>query len=130
MTLADTPVEKDEILSRFILQSRWIRNSDNTIRHEAFMPHPDSIDLSVTRQRNLEELEIWRLGEEVSNLSNRTLYGRGDISAGSVIEQNLFIEPSEPPLNHANIKGFPGDKSKQKLIAMELSSNAVFVSNS
>lgn len=127
MSLADVPVDGKELLSRFILFSKWIRTSDNTVRPEAFVPHPH-VDLSVTRQRDLTEGELWRLGQNVSEIRNCTLYGRADLEAEIVITNRLIIEPSEPPLNHANIKGYPEEKSAQKLIAMELALKSVFVS--
>lgn len=68
-----------------------------------------------------------RLGRNVSVLRNCTLYGRADIMANHVKQNNLTVEPSEPPLNHANIKGYPVEKSAQKLVAMELAAKAVFV---
>jgi hypothetical protein len=127
MSLADTPVDKNEILSRFILYSKWIRG-DNTIRPEAFVPHPH-IDLSVTRQKNITESKLWELGNDVAVIRNRILHGRADIAAESIFLNRLIIEPSEPPLNHANIKGFPEEKSEQKLIAMELASKSEFIAN-
>ena len=125
MSLINVPVTGDEILSRFILFSNWIRSSDNTIRPEAFMPHP-WFELSVTRQKNLTEDEIWYLGRYVSSIRSRTLYGRADVSADVVISNGLTVEPSEPPLNHANIKGYPVDKSEQKLKALIIASEARF----
>lgn len=125
MSLADIPVDETENLSRFILFSKWFR-SDNTIKPDAFIPSPH-VELSVTRQRNISESELWDLGKAVSTIRKCTLYGRADISAEPVMKQNLTIEPSEPPLNHANIKGYPEDKSKQKLIALELAAEASFI---
>jgi hypothetical protein len=125
MSLADIPVDKTENLSRFILFSKWFR-SDNTIKPDAFVPSP-YVELSVTRQINISEIELWDLAKEVSVIRKCTLYGRADILAEPVMKQNLTIEPSEPPLNHANIKGYPEDKSKQKLIALELAAEASFI---
>lgn len=127
MSLADTPVATDEILARFILFSKWIRTSDNTIRPEAFIPHP-YVDLSVTRHGDLLEKELWQLGENVAESRKSNLYGRADIRAEFVIINNLTVEPSEPPRNHANIKGYPVDKSAQKLIALQLAADSVFIS--
>ena len=125
MSLLNVPVTGDEILSRFILFSKWIRPSDKTIKPEAFIPHP-WLELSVTRQKNLTEYEIWHLGRYVSSIRSCTLYGRADISADVVISNGLTVEPSEPPLNHANIKDYPADKSEQKLKALIIASEACF----
>ena len=126
MSLANIPVENSEILSRFILYSKWIRSSDHTIKPEAFMPHPH-IDMSVTRQMGLSETELWQLGRNVADTRCCTLYGSADIEAGAVKSKKLSVEPSEPPRNHANIKGYPEEKSAQKLIAMDMASKAVYI---
>jgi fatty-acyl-CoA synthase len=50
-------VDADESLARYVLYSRQIRKSDETIRPEAFIPHPYQ-ELSVTRHREATEEEI------------------------------------------------------------------------
>lgn len=127
MSLAEIPVDPGEILARFVLYSKWIRNSDRTIKPEAFMPHP-YVDLSVTRHRDISENELWQLGRSVAESRTCTLYGRADIKAEYVVLKKLTIEPSEPPRNHANIKGYPDDKSAQKLVAIELALYSAYIS--
>jgi hypothetical protein len=125
MSLRDVPVGSDEILARFVLFSEHIRKSNNTVRHECFMPHPHQ-ELSVTRHKNINEEELWNLGKDVSETRQKTLYGRADIKAEDIIKQELSIIPSEPPKNHANIKSFPSNKAEQKQIAMQIAAKAVF----
>ena len=59
MTAPDPPpaITDDELLARFMLFSRWIRE-DRTLRPDGFMPSPNS-DLSVTRQFGLSEVALW-----------------------------------------------------------------------
>ena len=120
------PVQNGEMLARFILFSRWVRQ-DKKIRPAAFIPHPWP-DLSVTRHIGLHADELWSLGEDVSTLRARPLLGRADIQAIDVMKQSLKIEPTPTPRNHANITGWPPDKSAQKSLAQELAAASTFVS--
>lgn len=124
------PVSSDEQLARFILFSRWIRSSDpvKTVKPDAFIPYPYP-DLSVTRHKNLSEKGLWRIGQNIAAARPATLYGRADIRAAKVREQSLDVEPKPVPdnLNHANVVGWPADKSAQKIIAQELAAKAKFV---
>lgn len=119
------PVADDELLARFVLVNKWVR-SDQTVRQDAFIPHPH-VDLSVTRHIGLSEQELWHLGQSVANKRALPLYGRADIQALVVKRQSLRIEPTPEPKNHANITGWPSDKSAQKSIAQEIAAAARFV---
>ena len=44
--------------------------------------------------------------------------------ATTVRETGLTIDPDNDPPRHANILGWPEEKSEQKLIALELSESA------
>jgi hypothetical protein len=121
------PVAADEWLSRYILYSNHIRNSNNTIKPNAFMPHPHQ-DLSVTRHLDLEQEAIWSLGEDVARERGKQLYGRAVNQASTYIEQKLKVLPD--PLfgnpNHANVTGWP-DKEAQKIIAMEIAAKSEYI---
>jgi hypothetical protein len=120
------PVSAEETLARFVLYNRWIRASNNTVRPEAFMPHPYQ-KLSVTRHLGLSDQELWDLGRDVATSQQMPLLGRADIQVDTVLRQGLTIKPDEPPRNHANIEGFPPEKSAQKSIAMKIAAEAGFV---
>jgi hypothetical protein len=117
----------NELLARFITSSKWFR-SDQTVRQDAFIPHPYS-DLSVTRHKSLTEAAIWKVGQDIANARPATLYGRADISAEEVRRQKLTVEARPVPenLNHAGILGWPPDKPSQKILALELAAIARFV---
>lgn len=122
---SDIPVDSDEYLARFIIFSKWIRNSDKTVKPDAFIPHPYE-ELSVTRHsrpKNLSSTEPWSIGERVANSRKATLYGRADIQTAQVRRQNLEVIPNqiEGNPNHANILRWPSDKALQKSIAQQLS---------
>ena len=116
-----SPVDDDELLARFIRSKRHIRE-DETVRQDAFIPHPYP-DLSVFRHVGLNENELWDIGRAIIT----HLYGRADIYAIEVLNQKLRIEPTSTPRNHANITGWPPEKEAQKIIALELAAKALFV---
>jgi hypothetical protein len=121
-------VESDETLARFILSSRHIRSSDDTISPNAFIAHPGN-ELSVTRHRDATEDEIWNAGRAVAEVQQRRLHGRGDVVAIAFLQRGLALQaapvigharlPDNP--NHANVTGWPkDDKGRQRLHALEI----------
>jgi hypothetical protein len=123
-----TPVTPDETLARFILQSSHIRKGDQTVRPEAFVPHPYN-DLSVTRHINLTQADILAVGEEIAHTTGKSLYGRADNQAISFLDQELQVspDPDQRNPNHAIVVGWPEEKSKQKIIAMEIAASSSFI---
>lgn len=120
-------VADEECLARFILFSKWMRNSDQTVKPDAFIPYPYP-DLSVTRHINLSEEALWKMGQDVADARSSELYGRADIYASTARRQHLRINPAPVPNNpnHANIDGWPADKPAQKIIAQQLAADAVY----
>ena len=121
-------IEASDLLARFITSSGWIRSKSQTVKQDAFIPHPYP-DLSVTRHKNLTTEQIWKIGREIASARPANLYGRADISAANVTRQKLQVEPRPVPenLNHATITGWPPDKPSQKIIAQELAAVAKYV---
>ncbi len=97
-------IANEELLARFIVFSRWIR-SNQTVKPDAFMP-PSTLDLSVTRHKDLSIQTLWQIGQQVADARPATLYGRADLTATEVRRQKLEVEPRPVPenLNHASIK--------------------------
>ncbi len=124
---APSAVADEERLARFILFSNWIRNSDNTVKPDAFIPYPYP-DLSVTRHINLSEEALWKMGQDVADARSATLYGRADIFASTARRQSLRIAPAPVPnnSNHTNIDGWPADKPAQKMIALQLAADSAY----
>jgi len=121
------PVAILETLSRFILRRDWYRPSDNTVKYAAFLPNPKNGETSVFRISGISDNKVWDLGDrEVAKDPNKPILGRANISASNVVAKGLEVLPSEPPERHANIIGWPEEKSKQKLIALELAAEAHF----
>ncbi len=121
-----SPVEDNETLARFIFYARYIRNN-KTVRENAFIPYPHQ-SLSVTRHTGLNETDLWDIGKNIATELILQLYGRADICANIVRRKRLKIEPTATPRNHANIIGWPTEKSEQKMIAIELAESSNFVS--
>lgn len=119
--------ESVETLARFIMQRNWLRTSDNTVKHAAFMPNPQNGETSVFRIDGISDQDVWQIGDhEVAARRGKPLLGRADIPALNVMAKDLQIVPNEPPPRHANIVGWPEEKSKQLQIAIELAAEAQF----
>lgn len=119
----DKSVSPDELLARFILYKSHLRQ-DWTVKPDAFIPHPWS-DLSVTRQLQLQENELWMIGRTIARQTAKTLHGRADFPAAVVQQHKLQVVsvpvPDNP--NHADITGWPPDKPAQKAIAQEIAAS-------
>ena len=121
------PITPSEVLSRFIMQTNWYKLSDNCVRYAAFMPNPKNGETSVYRISGISDREVWEIGDrEVGLKRDKPILGRADICASFVITKGLNLVPSEPPIRHANIIGWPQEKSEQKLVALELAAEAIF----
>lgn len=123
-----TQIADPEPLARFVVEENKFRTSDNSVKHNAFLPAPD-LATSVFRIENLTEDQVSELGcEHVAKPRLKTLYGWGRFLARDVRESELdVVEETEPHPLHANIVGWSEEKSKQKLQAQELAARAVFV---
>lgn len=130
MTTSESQISvlSEETLARFILQSSHIRRGDNTVRPEAFIPHPYE-DLSVTPHLGLSQTDIWTVGEDVAHQTGKNLHGRADNQAGSYLDQALQVLPDPTPSNpnHANVVGWPPEKAMQKIIALEIAARSSFM---
>lgn len=118
-------VDRSEILSRFIVSSRHIRNSNDTIKADAFVPHPHE-ELSVNRDREATNVETWNAGFSVAQKLGRTLYGRADVLAATYLSQQLATVAAPIPNNpnHVNICNWPPAKPEQLLKAKEIAEKA------
>jgi hypothetical protein len=124
------PVADDELLARFITQTKQFRVSDQSVKPDLFIPFRLT-ELSVTRHRDATADELWQVGRDVAALRQQTLYGRSDVRASfcavgplSVVADPILTpdEPSNP--NHANIVGFPAAKDDQKALAIKIAHRA------
>lgn len=121
---APGPVTSNELLGRFILHRSHLRQ-DWTVKPDAFIPYPWP-NLSVTRHLHLSETELWNIARHVARQTSKILHGRADVQAFNFERQTLRVVAapvSENP-NHANVSGWPLEKSAQKAIAQEIAQAA------
>lgn len=117
-------VNQEENLTRYILHTNHFSALHRRVKYAVFMPAPNR-ETSIFRTSNLSDNEIWGIGgSEVAQKRGLPLLGRADISAFHVFDKELKVIPDNKPQRHANIIGWPEEKSEQKLIAMELAENA------
>ena len=123
------PVAPEERLSRFIISKHWIQRKEGTAKHSAFLPLNNEV--SVFRTSSITDDAIWNIGESIAanRTPPKTLRGRADIVAENVTGLGLSVIPSEPPLLHANISGYPTEESEIELIALELASMSNLIYN-
>jgi hypothetical protein len=124
------PVAENELLARFITQTKQFRSSDQTVKPDLFIPFRLT-ELSVTRHREATTDELWRNGREIATLRQQTLYGRCDVRAADCAIGPLSVipDPILPPRapynpNHANIAGFPPARDDQKALALRIALRA------
>lgn len=114
-----------ENITRYILEKGKYSKNNNRVRYTTFLPNRDG-ETSVYKTQSLDNGEIWDIGERyVAKPCNKTLRARADITASDVFNEGLKIEPDATIHElHANIIGWPEQKDKQKLIAIELEKDA------
>ncbi len=122
----DLHVADRELLARFIFFESYFDTKKQRIKHNAFMPDQD-LETSVSRIDALDEQQVWMIGVDVASESGRRLCARGDLSTEIVRKHRLNVVSQEPPPRHANIVGWPTEKSEQKLLAKELAASASLV---
>ena len=119
--LAEQPVEASEILSHYLFRKEL--RPDDTVKPEAVIPYPHEA-LSATRHEELTNEDIWDSGRVIAAMQGRTLMGRADFKPGDM-PKGLNAIPDEPPRNHANIIGWPSERSAQMAQALLLAGACV-----
>lgn len=119
------PVDDEELLARFIVNSNEFRKSDESVKPKLFMPY-SRVELSVTRLRDCTEKELWSVGEKIARERERALYGRSDVRASACRTETLEVaaDPLQDNPNHANITGYPEAKEDQLAVALKLAAAA------
>lgn len=104
-------VDRSETLSRFVVSGRHIRNSNETVKADAFVPHPHE-ELSVNRDKDASSEETWNAGYGVADKLKRTLHGRADALAATFHSQQLttVAAPIADNPNHVNVCNWPPGK--------------------
>lgn len=112
----------EDRLTRFIRSGKHVTESKGRVKHQAFMP-PDDKKLSVFHIEHMNNRTIWKLADNHLGHTKRIRF-RADISAGVVGTVGLKVVCDDEPEHHAEIVGWPDEKEKRKLRAMELAAQA------
>jgi hypothetical protein len=84
------------------------------------LPGPKDNKTSVFRIEGLSLAEVCALGEGIAGPLGKTLYGSGQLPTKHVEGLGLFVEPDDRPFRHANISGWPAEKSERLSLAQQL----------
>lgn len=119
-------VPPTELLSRYIYV-RWHIIENTRINPTTFLPPQVDGKTSVYRINGLSESAVLAIGNRIG--ANRTppvpLLGRAELTAKTVYDEKLDIEPAAPPPLHANISGWPPNKAAKIAIAVQLAKNSI-----
>lgn len=123
-------VDDSEKIGRFIFFSDHYSIVSNAVKYAAFLPARDH-KASVYRIDNYSEEEIALLDRQFisgKRIDGRTSKARANLFAKQIRASQLDIVPEPTPhKDHANIEGYTGDKSSDKLKAMELARHALLI---
>lgn len=119
------PPDDAEPLSRFLFSKRVYNVEKMRLRSTAFLPERISLETSVFRTLGLNADEIWSIGEHhVAQPTGRALHGRGEVLAQVPRRFGLKVRPDNQPERHAAIAGWPTEKHKQQMLALQLAEEA------
>lgn len=110
-------------LSRYLTSSRHYAAGENRVKWRAFLPRRGEASVYLTN--GLPDHWIWRIGQVfVTQPSGKTLHGRGDLYLNAVNNTGLKLVSDGWPPRHANIVGWPAEKSAQMNRAQLLADEA------
>lgn len=119
-------VSPDEKLTRFIRFGDHYSEVTNNVKHHAFLPKKNEVDLSVFRISDLSESDVWSLGREFVQGEAKPIKARADLSASAVYDASLeVILDGHGHERHATIARFPKtetveEKKMRRTIATKL----------
>lgn len=93
------------------------------MKPNAFLP-PKDLRLSVFLTQSLSSEQIWILGKRYLGAN---VYGRAELTLATVSEIGLKVDIDNRPQRHANIIGWPTQKSERKLYAIKLAEKSSLV---
>jgi len=116
-----------EPITRFLFSEKLYAASARRVKHHAFAPRHGAT--SVFRIRDLGDDSIWLIGtEHVGAARGRAPLARADLSVRIVRQAKLeVIAEQATHSRHANITGWPTERERERLAAMELAKAARLV---
>ncbi len=108
--------------------------SNGRVKYNAYLPNNND-ETSVYRLSGIEnELDIWKIGDKYvreprsRNGTSCTIYGRSEVSAEIILDNNLSITPQPTPHpRHADITNWPEDKPQKQMKATVLADESVLI---
>jgi hypothetical protein len=115
-----------EPIVRFVFHKSDVVPSKNTVRWRVFLPDKNRTETSVSRVQDLQDDDVWPLGDLVAKLSgqNPPIAG-GQLNVEHVRRHKLEVVSSEPPPRHAAIVHWPAEKDRQMSYAQLLRQHVV-----
>lgn len=118
--------DPDSLFTKFILEQRHYRTSDNTAKHTAFMPDKNG-ETSVFKINDISEATIWDIGDSEVAVNRKPVQARADINQKLITEAGLIAKPDQSTHHlHHVIVGWPDDRLERQEKARQLASNAQF----
>jgi len=118
------PVTPDEQLARCLTQSNHYKRDPLRVTERAFLPAPDGAT-SVFRIDGLDDKALWGHVDVHVGSTGRRVEGAGIVLAQVVKNVGLRMRADDVPPRHAEIVGWPDEKSDQKSRAQQLAGAAV-----
>lgn len=118
-------VAQAECIARFILDRKHYSSERCRVKYNAFIPPKDDPSVSCYRSCQLAVRELCEIGVElVARPRQKGLFGWSSLSAECFTEQGLAFEITEKPHpRHVNVRGWPVDTEKARLIALQLAND-------
>lgn len=114
-------VSPSEELARFIFSRKHFSVEKGEVKFKAFIPPPNSEDISVYRISRLSDRQVWEIGRNFVQRNDRSIKARANLAAKTVYANNLKVVPDPLPHElHANIRPFPADRRARDRIAKQL----------
>ncbi len=121
-------VHENEPIARYIFSKSHISRSIGKPKAAAYLPNPKNQETSVFRTMHLKLQDVFDIGNSVGKKRNQSLKGWGSIVSKDVLKTGLNITPEiKSHIRHANIIDWPEKKSEQKLLALKIAENSVFI---
>jgi hypothetical protein len=108
-----------EEIARFLFSDKLFAASGSRVKHHAFSPSRG--ETSVFRTIELNSADVWQLGKIAGASRRQSPRARADILTAKVRTARLdVVAAPSVHVRHANITGWPDEKERQRLMAMEL----------
>ena len=113
-------VRSDEPIVRYIIDSKHFHKPTHVVKPDAFLPNGDPPTTSVFRVDGLSSDDVWGIGHRIANKRSRTLKARADFDTRALMGTPLKLDADDDPPRHANIIGWPLEKSDRLQLALEI----------